>query len=290
MDDPTDIAVVDDANRFVRWSDRADVHGNHLPHRSVHVLLFTPDGALVVQRRHPDKLTWPSHWDVSVAGHVEHYPAGPDERLDEVYAAVAARELEEELGVQAALRCLGAFGPEPGVHYEQLHLFHAVHPGPFRIQQKRSRRCAPSRPPSSTRWSRRRTRSATGGAGGSLVEASDEVHPDLLVHPLPRAVRALGARPRRRHLGGVHARAGRRDQEPAGRRSARAPHRETWDAFVAARLPRWMHIFEETGRRYGLTEQGGTLLGTPEPGLDQGSAPPPARAQNSLQQLRSTRR
>ncbi|MCB9688585.1 MAG: NUDIX domain-containing protein [Alphaproteobacteria bacterium] len=136
MDDPTDIAVVDDANRFLRWSDRAEVHGGRLLHRSVHVLLFTPDGALVVQRRHPDKLTWPSHWDVSVAGHVERsdYPAGPDERLDEVYAAVAARELEEELGVRTALRCLGAFGPEPGVHYEQLHLFHGVHPGPFRIQ------------------------------------------------------------------------------------------------------------------------------------------------------------
>ncbi|MCA9492328.1 MAG: HAD-IA family hydrolase [Myxococcales bacterium] len=136
VDDPTDIAVVDDANRFVRWTDRADVHGHHLPHRSVHVLLFTPEGALVVQRRHPDKLTWPSHWDVSVAGHVERsdYPAGPDERLDEVYAAVAARELEEELGVRAPLRLLGAFGPEPGVHYEQLHLFHAVHAGPFRIQ------------------------------------------------------------------------------------------------------------------------------------------------------------
>ncbi|MCA9492329.1 MAG: glutathione S-transferase [Myxococcales bacterium] len=42
---------------------------------------------------------------------------------------------------------------------------------------------------------------------------------------------------------------------------------ETWDVFAGARLPRWMAIFEETARRHGATEQRGTLLGTPEPGL-----------------------
>ncbi|MCB9688586.1 MAG: glutathione S-transferase [Alphaproteobacteria bacterium] len=43
--------------------------------------------------------------------------------------------------------------------------------------------------------------------------------------------------------------------------------REAWDRFVSRRLPRWMSIFEETGRRHGLTADGGTLLGTPELGL-----------------------
>lgn len=40
-----------------------------------------------------------------------------------------------------------------------------------------------------------------------------------------------------------------------------------WDAFAATRLMRWLDVFEETGRAGGLTMTGGTLLGTPNPGL-----------------------
>ena len=41
---------------------------------------------------------------------------------------------------------------------------------------------------------------------------------------------------------------------------------ETWDAY-RPRLGRWMEIFEETGRRHGLTAEAGYVLGTDEPGL-----------------------
>ena len=135
MDDAT-IAVVDEHNRFLRWANRQEVHGQHLPHRSVHVLLFTPEGHWIVQQRRHDKLTWPGHWDVAVAGHVERddYLAGPDDELDAVYAAVAAREVSEELGIAPVLELVGAFPPEPGVHYEHLRLYRGVHPGPFLIQ------------------------------------------------------------------------------------------------------------------------------------------------------------
>ncbi|MCW3780470.1 glutathione S-transferase [Defluviimonas salinarum] len=40
-----------------------------------------------------------------------------------------------------------------------------------------------------------------------------------------------------------------------------------WDDFAATRLPRWMAIFEDTGRRHGLTAEAGTMLGTGAPGL-----------------------
>ncbi|MCP3968732.1 MAG: glutathione S-transferase [Rhodobacteraceae bacterium] len=40
-----------------------------------------------------------------------------------------------------------------------------------------------------------------------------------------------------------------------------------WDGFAADRLPRWMQIFEETGRRHGLSRQTGFLLGGDAPGL-----------------------
>jgi isopentenyldiphosphate isomerase len=132
------IAVVDGDNRFVRWSDRRDVHANHLPHRSVHIFVFTHDRKLVLQKRHRLKLTFASTWDISCSGHVDEgdYPAGPDERLDEVYASVARRELLEELGIDVAVELVGHFGPEPGVHYEQFHLYRAIHDGPFRIQEE----------------------------------------------------------------------------------------------------------------------------------------------------------
>lgn len=42
--------------------------------------------------------------------------------------------------------------------------------------------------------------------------------------------------------------------------------REAWDAFLP-RLRRWMSIFEETGRRHGMTAEAGCLLGTDVPGI-----------------------
>lgn len=52
------IAVVDDANRFVRWEDRGTIHEQRLVHRSVHVMIFDGQGNLLVQRRHASKQTY----------------------------------------------------------------------------------------------------------------------------------------------------------------------------------------------------------------------------------------
>jgi 16S rRNA (adenine1518-N6/adenine1519-N6)-dimethyltransferase len=132
------IAVVTPDDKFIRWEDRRVVHRDQLVHRSVHVLLYDGQGRLVIQRRHRQKLTYPGVWDMSSSGHVEEgdYPDAnrPDEALPAVYAAVAARELEEELGVRAPLSFVGHFTPEPGVHYEQIGLFRGMSDGPFRFQ------------------------------------------------------------------------------------------------------------------------------------------------------------
>ena len=37
---------------------------------------------------------------------------------------------------------------------------------------------------------------------------------------------------------------------------------EAWERFTQTRLPRWLHIFEETGTRLGLTADAGFMLGT----------------------------
>ena len=130
------IAVVDADDRFVRWTDKVDIHRNALLHRSVHVLLFDDLHRLVVQRRSDDKATDPGRWDCSCAGHVEEedYVDGPDGSLDLVYAAVARRELREELGVSVEPVEVAHIPPIPGVNYEQLRLFAGRCNGPFVLQ------------------------------------------------------------------------------------------------------------------------------------------------------------
>ena len=127
------IAVVTEDNRFLRWSHRAAIHEHRLLHRSVHVIIHDRAGRLVLQRRHPSKDNNPDRWDISVSGHVEEddYLGGPDERLDEVYAAVARRETLEELGVETELTYVRRLYPVADVHYELIALFRGVHDGPY---------------------------------------------------------------------------------------------------------------------------------------------------------------
>lgn len=135
---PVRVAVVNDRNRFVRWTDRAEIHAGKLPHRSVQIMLFDSRGRLVLQRRAQAKLTHPGCWDLSASGHVEETdhpdPSRPDDDLDAIYDAVAARELEEELGVRTRLERLGAFAPLAGVHYEHFVLYRGTSDGPYRPQ------------------------------------------------------------------------------------------------------------------------------------------------------------
>jgi len=135
---PARIAVVSAANRFQRWSDRAEIHAGQLPHRSANVLLFDSRGRVVFQRRSPAKAPWADAWELAVSGHVdeEEYHAGPDDELEAVYERVALREAREELGIDVAgrLTWVACYPPEPGVHYEHLALYRAVHDGPYVLQ------------------------------------------------------------------------------------------------------------------------------------------------------------
>ena len=63
-------------------------------HLVVHVLIFSSDNRLLIQRRQPWKRGWPNLWDVSAAGAAL---AGETSRQ------AAEREIREELGVQLEL-------------------------------------------------------------------------------------------------------------------------------------------------------------------------------------------
>ena len=87
--------VVDKNDRISGYASRAEVHGNNLRHRAVHILIFNQIGDLYLQQRSRWKDRHPSKWNSSAAGHVT---AG------ESYNETARRELKEELGVDVPLK------------------------------------------------------------------------------------------------------------------------------------------------------------------------------------------
>lgn len=122
-DEPVD--VVDEAGRVVAVVARREMRARRLPHRSTYVLVFAPDGRLFVHLRTAVKDVHPSHWDPCVGGVL-----GAGEAFD----AGAARELREELGVDAPLeRCFPFRWADAGSSVHGM-VYRAVHAGPFRLQ------------------------------------------------------------------------------------------------------------------------------------------------------------
>jgi isopentenyl-diphosphate Delta-isomerase len=85
--------VVDEHDAVIGQATRREVHARGLWHRAVHVLVFSVDGRVFLQKRSMAKDTAPGCWDSSCSGHLD---AGED------YAAAAVRELREEIGLAVA--------------------------------------------------------------------------------------------------------------------------------------------------------------------------------------------
>jgi 16S rRNA (adenine1518-N6/adenine1519-N6)-dimethyltransferase len=88
------LPVVDKGDRIFGYARRAEVHGNNLCHRAVHILILNQAGEVYLQQRSRWKDRHPWKWDSSAAGHVT---AG------ENYDETARRELKEELGLDVPL-------------------------------------------------------------------------------------------------------------------------------------------------------------------------------------------
>ena len=84
------VAWVDADDRPLGALPRAELRARGLIGRGTFILLFDGAGQLCVHRRTLSKAIYPGYWDVAAGGMVQ---AG------EAYAASAARELEEELGI-----------------------------------------------------------------------------------------------------------------------------------------------------------------------------------------------
>lgn len=87
--------VVDDADDVVGRRPGTECVRLGLLHRAIAILLFDEHRSVYIQRR-ADSMGWyPSHWTLSVMGHVSS---------GETYEQAARRELSEELGVECELK------------------------------------------------------------------------------------------------------------------------------------------------------------------------------------------
>jgi len=107
--------IYDENQQHIGVKERAAVHRDGDWHKVFHcwVIYRDDDGTdyLVMQKRGPDKDTFPNLLDISAAG---HYQAGEDIRD-------GIREVQEELGIQVDFEDLVFLGQHKGVaHYENL--------------------------------------------------------------------------------------------------------------------------------------------------------------------------
>ena len=121
--DPTEkFAVVDENDLVISALSRAEVHGNNLRHRAVHIFLFNRAGELLLQKRSPWKDRHPELWDSSAAGHVN---AG------EEFDQTAVRELKEELGVETKVTRVAKLAACEETGQEFIWLYRGEEEGPF---------------------------------------------------------------------------------------------------------------------------------------------------------------
>ena len=81
--------------RVQRWA----AHQLGIRHMTSNVILITPDGQTVLQKRAEDKIPFPSKWTISAGGHVSYKDKNTP--LEDPLNGVA-RELREELGIDVA--------------------------------------------------------------------------------------------------------------------------------------------------------------------------------------------
>ena len=121
--------IVDSEGTVIGSAPRSECHGNpSLVHRTAHVVVFSSDGRMLLQKRAADKDVQPSKWDTAVGGHLG---------LGEDYETAARREMAEELGLpeNTPLRFLFDSRIRNEIESENVRVFATVHDGPFAFQE-----------------------------------------------------------------------------------------------------------------------------------------------------------
>lgn len=108
---------------------KKEAHKHGWYHPTVHVWFFTADRFLLIQKRAASKKTFPSLWDVSVAGHVS---AG------ESIAEAALREVEEEIGLKITVNDLQFVAVFQSINHHPNHIIDAEFNHCFVVELKTS--------------------------------------------------------------------------------------------------------------------------------------------------------
>ncbi|MDD3119711.1 MAG: NUDIX domain-containing protein [Victivallales bacterium] len=117
--------IVDEHNRVIGTARRAECHGNpKLLHRTSHVVVFHPDGRILLQKRAATKDIQPGKWDTAVGGHLD---------VGEDFEAAARREMHEELGLSPDLPLFFLFDARirNEVESENTRVFGVTYVGPL---------------------------------------------------------------------------------------------------------------------------------------------------------------
>jgi isopentenyldiphosphate isomerase len=118
------VEVVDERGMVIEVVPRREVRARNLRHRTVFVVVVNRAGELLVHRRADWKDVWPGRWDLAVGGVCQP---------GEAWEVAAARELDEELGVQAELVYLGEDVYDDADVRELARAYLIRHEGPFSL-------------------------------------------------------------------------------------------------------------------------------------------------------------
>ena len=80
----------ENGNKTGEVEERSEIYRQGLWHRSTHIWIINDNKELLVQKRNPEKKTFPNMWAISVAGHVDSGETSLDTSI---------RELKEELNL-----------------------------------------------------------------------------------------------------------------------------------------------------------------------------------------------
>lgn len=125
------LEIIDDSSgKVIGLAPRKQCHGDpSLVHRSVHVIVFSSAGDILLQKRKITKDIQPGKWDTACGGHLDP---------GETFETAAVRELKEELGLDlpwSAFRHLFDYKVRNSIESENVRVFSVICDGPFQPQE-----------------------------------------------------------------------------------------------------------------------------------------------------------
>jgi len=119
------VTLVDASDCVIGEALRSRVREQGLIHRVCYILVFNAEDELLLQKRTQTKDLYPGCYDAAAGGVL---------LVDESYELSARRELQEELGVSAALKTHFDHYFDDGFNRYWGRVFSCQHEGPFKLQ------------------------------------------------------------------------------------------------------------------------------------------------------------